>query len=183
MKGTLANWLQVGANIGILAGLVMVALQMQQNEDLLRMQLTNEIYDSYITSDLAIGGDDMYKILQKSIDAPEELDYGEMRALESHTYSPLNRWINLYRLSEAGLLDSDLWRAQVAVDAPYVFGSPYSLAWWQVSRDTIPEDVLPKELREYIDQSLEKPGPDVFTRYYDAIQQRVRENQATADAP
>ena len=145
MTGKLADWLQLGANVGILAGLVMVALQMNQNEELLRLQLTNQFHESYIAADTAIAGEDMYLILQKSIDDPENLTYGEMRALESHTFSPLNRWINLYRLAQDGLLDDSLWRAQVQMDAPYYFGTRYGRAWWQVSREVMSDDVVPAE--------------------------------------
>ncbi len=35
----LANWLQVGANIGIVGGLVLVALQLEQNSDLARRDI------------------------------------------------------------------------------------------------------------------------------------------------
>ena len=39
--GKLGKWLQVGANVGILAGLILVALQIQQNSELGRLYLAN----------------------------------------------------------------------------------------------------------------------------------------------
>ena len=35
----MVSWLQVGANLGIILGLVLVGLQLKQNSDLLKIQL------------------------------------------------------------------------------------------------------------------------------------------------
>ena len=40
--GKLGNWLQVGANVGILVGLAMVWLQMKQNSELMEYQLLSD---------------------------------------------------------------------------------------------------------------------------------------------
>jgi len=174
----LGNWLQTGANLGILAGLIMVWLQMNQNEQLLRLQITTGFYESYISADTAIAGEDMPSILQKSIMEPDQLTYGEMRAMDAQTFSPLNRWISLYRLSEAGLLDDSLWRSQVDLDAPYYFGTPYGRAWWEVSRVVISGDTIPVPLRDYIDERLAEAPLNGFTNYYDRIQARALELEA-----
>ncbi len=49
-----SNWLQVAPNIGILAGLILVGLQMQQNTDLLRMQLLKDEATSYLSTENTI---------------------------------------------------------------------------------------------------------------------------------
>ena len=54
----LANWLQVGANFGLLAGLLLLAIQINQNSDqlqqsheLTRAGLTDHTYDIWVDID------------------------------------------------------------------------------------------------------------------------------------
>jgi hypothetical protein len=49
----LGYWLQVSANIGILAGLILVGLQMTQSNSLAATQLLSDNIESQITHDLA----------------------------------------------------------------------------------------------------------------------------------
>ena len=58
----LSNWLQVGANFGILVGLVMVAFQMQQATQMLELQLRKQEVDSFIASSLSTIGESFREI-------------------------------------------------------------------------------------------------------------------------
>lgn len=84
----LGDWLQVCANLGILAGLVLVGLQMQQNERLLKIQLVNQYNDASAGGDVAVGGEEIAAIWAKSVETPEALTLADMRALESVLFEP-----------------------------------------------------------------------------------------------
>ena len=83
----LGHWLQIGANVGLLAGLILVALQMQQNTDILQLQLLRQAADSLITAEQAYVGENFAEVWQKQIEEPENLTLAEMRILESHLWS------------------------------------------------------------------------------------------------
>ena len=51
--GRLGQWLQVGANIGILVGLVLVSLQIQQSSHLTRAALFATHMDGWLAVDLS----------------------------------------------------------------------------------------------------------------------------------
>ena len=54
----LGKWVQIGANLGMVAGLILVGLQLQQNSDLLRTQLLYEESNRQSQFELAmLGGD------------------------------------------------------------------------------------------------------------------------------
>lgn len=173
--------LQVMANIGIIAGLIMVLLQMQQTEKLLSLQITNQYYDSYIASENALVGDNFAEIYQKSIDEPENLTIGEMRLLENQTFVPLNRWIGLYRMYEAGLVDEDMWKSQVELDASFYFGGIYGRTWWERNRVEYNSGFLPVELKNYIDVQLaEVPeGLIPFTGQRNRLREKLQQQEAS----
>ncbi len=171
----LSGWLSVGANFGVVIGLILVLLQMNQNEKLLRVQLENQYYDSYISTEANFAGENMPAIWEKSILRPQDLSIADARALESLTWSPLFRFISLYRLAEAGILDDSVWQAQVDADASYFFGTPYGMAWWESSRASMDPQFLPLVVKEAVDRAL--VGVDVHRsqRAHEAIIARAVE--------
>ena len=61
------------ANIGILAGLVMVILQMNQASEFLAHQLLRAEADSFIAAEHAYVGEDFALVWQKHLEEPENL--------------------------------------------------------------------------------------------------------------
>ena len=154
----LSNWLQVGANIGILVGLILVGLQMRQNSGLLRMQLMKEESASYLSTESAILGDNYADVYAKSINDPKNMTLAEQRIEETMLWShTVFRWTSTYRLSEMGLVETQQWKSEVSRDAGFFFSEPYGRAWWDtfydysmiVSEDPNHEAYVPIELLEY----------------------------------
>jgi len=158
------NWLQIAANTGIIAGLILVGLQMQQNSRLLQMQLLKDEATSYLDSEMAIIGDQYADVYQKSIEDPRNMTLSDMRIEESMLWGhSLFRWTNTYRLSELGLYEETQWKSEVNRDAPFFFGSPYGRAWWdtvyqnQLKRiqNSDTESFVPLELLEYVQEAVQ----------------------------
>ena len=76
-------WLQVGANVGILAGLVLVIIQMNQNSQLLRVQLIKQEGDSYVANEMAIAGENYAEVWARILDNPYDPLPADMRVMES----------------------------------------------------------------------------------------------------
>ena len=175
MNSRLLNWIQVIANIGIIGGLILVGIQMQQNERLLKIQLLNQFNDSWAAYETAVGGEDLAKIWAKSIETPEQLTLAEMRAMESLLYVPLVQWINLYRLHETGISHGNEWKVEVGTNAGYFYGSEYGRAWWKISRENLEPPFLPDELKDFIDQVIETREESIVM--YEEIQSEIRKNR------
>jgi len=71
----LNRWLALAANLGLLAGLIMVALQLNQTSELARAQLINEgnITESQVWAGLM--GEDPAEAIAKSIENPSEMTF------------------------------------------------------------------------------------------------------------
>jgi hypothetical protein len=171
----LGRWVSILANSGVLIGLLFVLLQMNQNEELLRIQILNQYHDSYVAQESSFAGENLPTIWQKAAEEPQDLSLAEMRAMESQTFAPMLRWINLYQLAEAGIVDEAFWRGQVRLDAGFFFGTPYGRAWWERQRDQFSEEFLPRELREAIDKVVFDPEVSLPIDMFRSIQERAVE--------
>ena len=166
----ISNWIQVAPNIGILAGLILVGLQMQQNTDLLRMQLLKDEATSYLSTESTILGENYAEVYAKSITDPKSMTVADMRIEDTMLWSHgVFRWSNTYRLYEFGLVEEEQWKSEVTRDLPFLYGSPYGRAWWdKISADleadyADPEQqaFVPKALKKYIDERVKKIRPQV----------------------
>jgi hypothetical protein len=165
------------ANVGIVVGLILVILQMDQNEKLLRVQLLNQYSDSYIAADTTFAGENLPLSWQKSIQQPENLTLAEMRILEPQTFSPLMRWLNLYNLAEAGILDESVWKSEVSTDVGFYFGTPYGRAWWDHYSNAFEIAFLPLEVKELINQEMIATKNNNVIDSYMNIQKIIKKNK------
>jgi hypothetical protein len=161
------GWLQLSANVAILAGVVLVIFQLRQNADLLELQILKQDADSYIAGEMMMIGENYADTWQKMIEEPENLNLAELRAIESHLWAhDIARWRNLYELHSRGLLDEDAWKRGIREDLEYELAHPYGRAWWEEVRD-IPD--LPRELVEFVDNGLAKASHNYPLETFDRI--------------
>ena len=142
---TLSNWLQIAANIGILIGLILVGFQINQASNLQRLQLLYEDEGRAIENESTLLGDNPIEVLQKAMQTPEDLSFGEMRLLEAYHYRPYAQLERRYKAKE---LLGESWKDDVQ-DVAWVYGTPFGRAWWDEVKST-----APKEIRELVDDSL-----------------------------
>ncbi len=176
MIGEMSNrWLNVTANLGVLAGLILVIFEMRQNQELMKVNLTNDYYSSYAQAEMIFAGENLPAVWEKSLVDPKNLSLKEMRILEAHTYSPITRWINLYRLYEAGILEKTFWQSQVNVDASYYLGTPYGRAYWEnIKPHALESKFIPLDLLDYIDNVLAATDPQDIRRHFESIQAAMK---------
>ncbi len=160
-------WLQIGANLGILAGLILVGLQLQQNSRLMELQIINDQNEAYNAGLWAAAGEQYADVWEKHLEEPENLSLSEMRVLEAGLLAPLSRWATKYTLFEMGLLDSSVWKDAVRTDATFLFASDYDWAYWQVIRTG---DTYPQELVNYIDARLAEAPDRTPASFYQRVQ-------------
>jgi len=170
----------IATNIGVLVGLISVIFQLIEDRNLLRVSLTNDYYSSYIHADTIFAGENLPAVFEKALLDPKNLSMSEMRIMEAQTFSPINRWINLYRMSEAGIVDDTFWETQIDLDATFYLGTPYGRAYWEVSSPLWSSDFLPDAVRQRIEERLydEKfePNSNYTKNYYEDIKNTLINN-------
>ena len=159
----LSNWLQIAANVGIIAGLVLVAMQLKQNSDLLKTQLLYEESGRFISSEQALYGEEAARVWAKSIENPRDLTLEEIRIVDGYLYSTVEQWRATHMLAQQGLLDDkDEWQLRVKDEAYYFLGNEYGRAWWTVYKEET--QITSPELKGLVDQVLAE-DPEGTLRY------------------
>lgn len=169
------GWLQLSANVAILAGVVLVIFQLRQNADLLELQILKQEADSYISGELMMIGENYADTWQKMVEEPENLNLAEIRAIESHLWAhDIVRWRSMYDLYSKGLLEEDVWKRRIREDLDYELAHPYGRAWWEEVKE-IPD--LPPELVKFVDDGLAKADHNYPLATFDRILESVRKRK------
>ena len=85
-------WLQIGANLGILFGLILVGVQISQTAELMRLQLLYQESGRAIENETSIMGETSADVIEKAALDPENLTYAEMRIMEATIGESMNRY-------------------------------------------------------------------------------------------
>ena len=84
--GKLGKWLQVIGSFGVIFGLILVALQIQQNTVLVRAELVSNASDAWINIDASKQSENFASVLSKSIVNPQELTTTEILELDGNLH-------------------------------------------------------------------------------------------------
>jgi len=151
------SWLSLGANIGVVIGLVLVAYQINQEAELTKIQLFSEATSSRKEFNQAMMGNDPMEVVAKSIERPHELTLSELHVMDMYFISALNELRRLEFLSLAGL-DVD---ADVEGFHKFYFGSNFAQAWFQ--------EYGPKNEFQSTRERIEGVNPAWIVNFFDRV--------------
>ncbi|HET6563796.1 MAG TPA: DUF4440 domain-containing protein [Xanthomonadales bacterium] len=167
--------LQILANLGIVAGLVLVGVQLKQNSDLLKMQLLYEESERSMSIENLVVGEDAAQVWAKSLTDAPGLTLAERRVLEAMLWSYTENLRATHMLSEMGLLRNEEWRLRVMADSAFYLANPYARAWWTNYTED-PE--LPQDLVDAVNTRLAGAAYDFTSGYMKAITTRLEEQSS-----
>lgn len=162
------GWLQVIGNFGLLAGLILVAIQIQQNTEITKAQMVSDGRAMGMALKLAVIGDDAASAVAKSIDAPETLTTKDLVVLDELQFA------NYYHKSRDEFVYSlgygidystmSVPEGNARATAGQYLSSRYGLAWWEQVKDAFWMEGAPEtrnEIEAVIDER--RSNPDFFT--------------------
>jgi hypothetical protein len=131
--GKLGQWLQVAANLGILVGLVLVAIQINQASQLTQSQLVSDQYAVRIANMDTMLGENPAPVIAKGVLNPEEMADSDMIVMDSWMIREMLYARRVLRLIESGVYPLSAWEQQKeALD--YAFSSKFAREWWRLNR-------------------------------------------------
>ena len=169
----IASWLQIMANIGIVAGLLLVGVQLKQNSDLLKTQLLYEESDRLINIETQVVGENAAAVWAKSITDPKSLTLEEQRIMEAILWSFVEQLRATRMLADLGLLDNNEWHHRVNSDTAYYLANPYALAWWR--NFSVGSETLQADLVAAVNARLEEADYAYTLSYMQAIMNLIDE--------
>ena len=143
------SWLSLIASVGILAGLVLVAIELNQNTDQLRLQLVFQTTQKLFENNRDLLGENPTPTIAKSITNPEDLTYDEFLIASSFVLNQLNEWEDRYFIHEAGLISDQDWKRHIDENIGWTLGNRFAQRYWSVS-----SAVFEPEFTEYVDSAI-----------------------------
>jgi len=143
------SWLSFIANVGILAGLVLVAIELNQNTDQLKLQLVFQTTQKLFDNNRDLLGDNPTPVITKSITNPDDLTYEEFLVASSFVLNQLNEWEDRFLIYEAGLISDRDWKRHIDQNVGWTLGNRFAQRYWSVSRS-----VFEPEFAQYVDGAI-----------------------------
>ena len=133
-------WLNFAANIGVIAGLILVAVQINQNTEITKAQIANDYFLADMNLELAMMGDDPASSWAKAVYTPDEIDHHDAAVLDRYFNYGLVQIQRLQQMHEFGLAPDD-WRDRINY-LGWHFGNEVGRRWWAYSKKGWPEDTV-----------------------------------------
>jgi hypothetical protein len=128
----LNQWLALGANIGVLLGLIILIVEVRQNAALSRAAMEQQKNDVLAEIEFNIAKPEISKVWIKSIRHPEDLTEPEMRTMDAILVALMLQWDHRFQMESAGLASRADARQHVLNSARYYFGSRFAKHWWSL---------------------------------------------------
>lgn len=128
----LNKWLTLGANVGVVLGLVLVVIEVRQNAELTRTQMEQRKNDFLAEIEFSLAQPEIAPIWVKAVKTPEALTDAEIKIVDSHLISMLLQWDHMFQMERSGLVTRDHVRQHIQNSAPYYFGSKFGQNWWRL---------------------------------------------------
>jgi hypothetical protein len=128
----LNQWLALGANIGVVLGLIILIMEVRQNAALPRAAMEQQKNDVLAEIEFNIAKPEISEVWIKSIRHPEDLTEPEMRTMDAILVALMLQWDRRFQMESAGLASRADARQHVLNSARYYFGSLFAKHWWSL---------------------------------------------------
>ena len=170
----LNRWLTLAANVGVLVGIVFLALEIRQNSDHLALQLefavpTQKIFE--INRDLLDPA--VAKILTKAVESPVELSFEEGLVASAFILNTLNEWEDRYLLHKAGLAGVVDWQRHIRENIDWTLGNRFAMEIYKSNRNAFETEFV-----EYVDGLLGEVSEERTFLWWTTTQAKFRNQQS-----
>ena len=167
-QAKLAPWLTIAANLGLLAGMVLVAYEINQNSQLARTALINEgnVASNQFWTHLM--GEIPVDVIGMAVECPEAMTYSDFVAMDAYLFTGMNFLNRDFVLAQEGIFTVEDWQASVEGYAAWHLGNPFGRAWW----DEEGRYFFAEEFVNHVDKQLEGTVRDSYS-YFLGVRARL----------
>jgi hypothetical protein len=138
----LNRWLTLSANLAVLASIVFLALEIQQNTEMTRAQITQSRAETSIAlAEMLFNSEHIPPILEKARNG-EELNYQEYVRYSGWLRATLRNLDNNIQQSKRGLLGEHIPRASAGAIRGVILANPTAREYWRNSKDTFSDEFV-----------------------------------------
>ncbi|MEM9533572.1 MAG: hypothetical protein AAGA23_21805 [Pseudomonadota bacterium] len=162
------RWLTLGANIGVLLGLIILIIEVRQTASLSRVALETAKNDQLAGIELSLAAPAVAEAWTNSIRTPQAMTDAEIRMVESHLVAVMLQWDNLFQMEDADLATRERTRNHIENSAPFYFGSAHAKNWWRLQAT----GWSGTPMMEVAGPIIEAVDPDFLANYLDSSRLR-----------
>lgn len=148
---TLNRWLTLGANVGVLIGIVLLLIELNQNETMMRAQTRTELSNGIVEVLSMSASNPQLAGLIRRADDGEELSAEELLQFEHRSFALFRYLENLNYQYRLGLYDEQEYSAQRNAWGSYLNRSKAAVMVWCDYRLTVSP-----EFRAEVDSQLQR---------------------------
>jgi hypothetical protein len=173
MKTEAVNkWISISANLGLIAGLVLVAVQLRQNADLMRVQILSDNIATDQALDIAMFGDDGSIAWAKAIEEPSNLTSAEIKVVDGWLINKVYQWQRIRMLEDEGLLPAGSTESDINDGFSFYFGNRFAKAWWKHER----KRSYNSEFKRMIDEAIDELDDQENLRWLNQLHEDLRDD-------
>jgi hypothetical protein len=131
-ESRVTKWITIATNLAVLAGLILLVMEIRQNNNLAKLQALQERRNLIQQSEMEYYDPEISKVWVKSIMEPENMTLPEIRAIEAYIDVQLYQAGHIWSLGQAGLMSEEETREWMFEDVNYLFSNTFAQTWWQV---------------------------------------------------
>jgi hypothetical protein len=133
-KIDLGQTVAILANVGVLAGILLLVYELNQTRELAQAQFEVDRDTAFQASELGMIGANLATVWEKAIFDPGSLSASEIRTLDAFYSIQLSRYGSAFDLERAGFRPSGSTRLLLQSGVTSYFGNSFAQLWWGYSR-------------------------------------------------
>jgi hypothetical protein len=130
----------LGANVGVLVGIVLVAAELRQNLTAVRAQTRHEVSAGFVDFMMSISENPDLASVRRRGDSGDELTLEEAYRYEAFTRGLFRYWENVHYQFRNDLYDPDEFVRQREAWRAHAAASPGAVRWWCAHRSEFSAD-------------------------------------------
>ena len=169
----LNHWISIGANIGVLIGLLLVAIEINQANTTARAEMGTSFQDRWVEIDVSWQDAEFAETWAKSLTHPDQLTTSEMLQLNGFMWTFVDHLGNYKMMWDLGIFEppQETYEQSVIDVADIFFGSRFGRAWYEENKDSFNPAAV-----KILDEHMEDLGTSTFLDQFQRIQNRIADS-------
>lgn len=135
-ENRMAKWIGVATNLSVLAGVFLLVVEIQQNNQLAAFDTIQERRYIQQQSEMEFYDRDVAEVWTKAILEPRSLTLPEIRVMDAYLSVNMMRSYQMLELEDAGLIPKGSAQEWIEAELYFLFSNEFAQVWWeQVSPD------------------------------------------------
>ena len=154
-KIDLSQSIQTLANIGVIAGIIFLAVEIRQNTETQRLSAVQQVLGLSYTNTMAAATDRSLNEAFERIQNGQELEVGQRSQLDNFLRAAVRASWQVFIQRQYGFIDDDIFFAYERGTPTVLRSQPWARDWWERTKNSYPENY-----RNWIDAIIMEGASD-----------------------